>query len=51
MSDDKKRVLEFFNEAQIQEVASVQGCSKKKAENIFKLRPFTGWIDLVRKFV
>ena len=49
MSDDKKRVLEFYNEGQVQELACVQGCSKKKVEVIIKLRPFTGWIDLVRK--
>jgi len=49
ISDDKKRVLDFFNEALPQELACIQGCSKKKADNILKLRPFTGWIDLVRK--
>ena len=27
----------------------MQGCSKKKVENIKELRPFIGWGDLVRK--
>ena len=27
----------------------IQGCSKKKVENIKELRPFIGWGDLVRK--
>ena len=28
---------------------TIQGCSKKKVENIKELRPFIGWGDLVRK--
>jgi hypothetical protein len=41
--------LDFFNDALPQELACVQGCSKKKADSIVKLRPFAGWNDLVTK--
>ena len=47
LSDDKRRVLNFFNNGTNHELAAIQGCSKKKVENIVELRPFTGWGDLV----
>ena len=49
MSDDQRRVFDFFNEGTTQELACVQGCSKKKVVNIFELRPFESWRDLVSK--
>ncbi len=47
LSDDKRRVLSFFNKGTSHELAAIQGCSKKKVENILELRPYTGWGDLV----
>ena len=47
LSEDKKRVLKFFSEGTEQELACIQGCSKKKVENIMDLRPIEGWTDLV----
>ncbi len=48
LSDDKKRVLNFFNSATDRELSCIQGCSKKKVEAIVELRPYDGWGDLVR---
>ena len=31
------------------ELTGIQGCNKKKALDIIKLRPFEGWVDLVMK--
>jgi SWI/SNF-related matrix-associated actin-dependent regulator 1 of chromatin subfamily A len=50
MTPEQKRVLKFFNNGSEHELACIQGCSKKKVENIVELRPFAGWGDLVRKF-
>ena len=33
----------------LQELAAIQGCSKKKVEVLLKMRPFEGWGDLVSK--
>ena len=49
LPDDKKRVLAFFNDGTSQELSAIQGCSKKKAEYILKMRPYEGWSDLVTK--
>jgi len=49
MTDDQKRVFDFFNEGQPAELAAIQGCSKKKVESILELRPYTSWQDLVKK--
>ena len=49
LPDDKKRVLAFFNDGTPQELSAIQGCSKKKAEYILKMRPYEGWVDLVTK--
>jgi len=46
----KKKVLKFFNEGGDQELTGIQGCNKKKVQEIVKLRPFEGWVDLVTKF-
>ena len=39
----KKKI--FF----LQELAAIQGCSKKKVDILLKQRPFEGWGDLVSK--
>ncbi|CAH0563554.1 unnamed protein product [Brassicogethes aeneus] len=49
LTGDKKKVLEFFETATINELQLMQSCSKKKAEYICDARPFNGWIDLVEK--
>ena len=33
----------------LQELAAIQGCSKKKVDILLKMRPFEGWGDLVSK--
>lgn len=50
LSEDKKRVLNFNNGTN-HELACIQGCSKKKVENIVELRPYMGWGDLVSEWV
>ncbi|ESO84241.1 hypothetical protein LOTGIDRAFT_61963, partial [Lottia gigantea] len=42
-------ILKFFQEAKIEELATIQGCSRKKAEIVAKLRPFNSYDDLVAK--
>lgn len=49
LPEDKRRVLDFFSNATIQELVAIQGCSRKKVDNIVCLRPFEGWNDLVGK--
>ncbi|XP_023012119.1 SWI/SNF-related matrix-associated actin-dependent regulator of chromatin subfamily A containing DEAD/H box 1 homolog [Leptinotarsa decemlineata] len=49
LTGDKKRVLEFFETATVNELQLMNSCSKKKAEAIIESRPFVGWIDLVEK--
>ncbi|XP_059083286.1 SWI/SNF-related matrix-associated actin-dependent regulator of chromatin subfamily A containing DEAD/H box 1 homolog [Tigriopus californicus] len=49
ISEEKRRVLDFFGSANEQELACLQGCSKKKVLCIIKMRPIEGWTDLVRK--
>ena len=47
--EDKDPIVTFFNEALSDELTSMQGCSKKKAEAIIAIRPFQDWQDLVAK--
>ncbi|KAH1015833.1 SWI/SNF-related matrix-associated actin-dependent regulator of chromatin subfamily A containing DEAD/H box 1 homolog isoform X2 [Dendroctonus ponderosae] len=49
LTGDKKKVIEFFETATLNELQLMQYCSKKKAEALIDCRPFTGWIDLVTK--
>ena len=49
MTEDQRRVFDFFNDGTTQELACIQGCSKKKVHNILELRPFESWRDLVSK--
>lgn len=50
VTGDRLLVLQFFNEASVGELAAIGGCSKKKAEVVVQLRPFTDWADIVYKF-
>lgn len=50
MTPARQMVLSFYETATMDELLSIPGCSKKKAETIIELRPFSGWIDLVTKF-
>lgn len=43
-------ILNFFNDATVDELTTISGCSRKKAELIEKLRPFRDFSDLVSKF-
>lgn len=47
LTNDKRKVLEFFETATLNELQLMQYCSKKKGEAIIEERPFTGWVDLV----
>jgi hypothetical protein len=47
--EDNGPIVNFFNEAMTEELVSMQGCSKKKAQQIMAVRPFTSWDDLVSK--
>ncbi|XP_041463476.1 SWI/SNF-related matrix-associated actin-dependent regulator of chromatin subfamily A containing DEAD/H box 1A-like [Lytechinus variegatus] len=40
----------FFNDATLEELISVDGCSKGKAEKIISIRPFEDFSDLLEKF-
>lgn len=42
--------LQFFEEATVEELTALPGCSKKKAEAIIKLRPFQDYETLVKDF-
>ncbi|XP_075977599.1 SWI/SNF-related, matrix-associated actin-dependent regulator of chromatin, subfamily a, containing DEAD/H box 1 [Anticarsia gemmatalis] len=47
---DKKKVFEFLNTSNMNELSLLSGCSQKKAEAIMAQRPFKGWVDMVEKF-
>ncbi|XP_050311077.1 SWI/SNF-related matrix-associated actin-dependent regulator of chromatin subfamily A containing DEAD/H box 1 homolog [Anthonomus grandis grandis] len=49
LTGDKKKVLDFFENATTNELQLMQYCSKKKADAIIECRPFAGWKDLVTK--
>lgn len=42
--------LHFFEEATIEELSAMPGCSKKKAELILSLRPYKTWENLIEAF-
>ncbi|KAJ8339136.1 hypothetical protein SKAU_G00359220 [Synaphobranchus kaupii] len=44
------RILGFFQEALVDELTLIVGCSAKKAQKIVELRPFGTWEDLVEAF-
>lgn len=47
----QEQILQFFQEASVDELSLIAGCSLKKAQKIISLRPFTTWKDVVRVFV
>ncbi|XP_046965770.1 SWI/SNF-related matrix-associated actin-dependent regulator of chromatin subfamily A containing DEAD/H box 1 homolog [Vanessa cardui] len=47
---DKRKVFEFLNTSNMNELSLLSGCSQKKAEAIIAQRPFKGWLDMVEKF-
>ncbi|GAB1607804.1 SWI/SNF-related matrix-associated actin-dependent regulator of chromatin subfamily A containing DEAD/H box 1-like [Argonauta hians] len=46
---EQEIILSFFNEAKIEELMGIPGCSEKKAEVIIKLRPFGSYDELIEK--
>uniref|UniRef100_A0A8C7LLK0 DNA helicase n=1 Tax=Oncorhynchus kisutch TaxID=8019 RepID=A0A8C7LLK0_ONCKI len=44
----KGQILRFFQEASLDELSLISGCSVKKAQRIVELRPFNEWENLVR---
>eukprot|EP00057_Strongylocentrotus_purpuratus_P018433 XP_011672907.1 PREDICTED: SWI/SNF-related matrix-associated actin-dependent regulator of chromatin subfamily A containing DEAD/H box 1 [Strongylocentrotus purpuratus] len=42
--------VSFFNDATAEEMISIDGCSKGKAEKIISIRPFDDFADLVERF-
>ncbi|KAK3583927.1 hypothetical protein CHS0354_033713 [Potamilus streckersoni] len=50
MQSERDVILSFFEESTQEELATMPGCSKKKAELIISLRPFKSWETLVNKF-
>uniref|UniRef100_A0A673WWD0 DNA helicase n=1 Tax=Salmo trutta TaxID=8032 RepID=A0A673WWD0_SALTR len=42
----KGQILRFFQEASLDELSLISGCSVKKAQRIVELRPFNEWEDL-----
>uniref|UniRef100_A0A671UCB7 DNA helicase n=1 Tax=Sparus aurata TaxID=8175 RepID=A0A671UCB7_SPAAU len=48
MTDLKKGIIKFFQNASIDELSLIAGCSVKKAQKILELRPFDSWQSLVR---
>uniref|UniRef100_A0A4W6BV06 DNA helicase n=1 Tax=Lates calcarifer TaxID=8187 RepID=A0A4W6BV06_LATCA len=43
MTEIKKEILAFFQDASIDELSLIAGCSVKKAQKIVELRPFDSW--------
>ncbi|XP_071763311.1 SWI/SNF-related matrix-associated actin-dependent regulator of chromatin subfamily A containing DEAD/H box 1A [Centroberyx gerrardi] len=50
MSALKREILKFFQEASLDELSLIAGCSVKKAQKIVELRPFDGWQSLIEVF-
>ena len=50
MTPAREMVLKFFNDATVKEILCIPTCSKKKADAILELRPFSSWLDIVSKF-
>lgn len=45
----KGQIVQFFEEASLDELSLISGCSLKKAQKVMELRPFGGWRNLVRE--
>ncbi|KAG7223402.1 hypothetical protein INR49_032229, partial [Caranx melampygus] len=50
MTEIKKEIMAFFEEASIDELSLIAGCSVKKAQKIVELRPYDTWKSLVEVF-
>uniref|UniRef100_A0A7N9APQ4 DNA helicase n=1 Tax=Mastacembelus armatus TaxID=205130 RepID=A0A7N9APQ4_9TELE len=50
MTDPKKEIIKFFQNASIDELSLIPGCSVKKAQKIVELRPFDSWETHFTKF-
>lgn len=51
MTEMKNEIVKFFQNASIDELSLIAGCSVKKAQKIVELRPFDDWQSLVREHV
>ncbi|XP_063066399.1 SWI/SNF-related matrix-associated actin-dependent regulator of chromatin subfamily A containing DEAD/H box 1b isoform X2 [Engraulis encrasicolus] len=49
LTEQKKQVLSFFQEASLEELSLIEGCSAKKAQRITELRPFKRWRHLEKR--
>ncbi|XP_077539654.1 SWI/SNF-related matrix-associated actin-dependent regulator of chromatin subfamily A containing DEAD/H box 1 homolog isoform X2 [Haemaphysalis longicornis] len=49
MLETKRVLTEFFDEASLNELLAVPGCSRKKAEALVENRPYKTWKTLVHK--
>lgn len=47
----QEQILQFFQDASVDELCLISGCSLKKAQKIISLRPFNTWEDVVRLFI
>nr|CAD7446457.1 unnamed protein product [Timema bartmani] len=50
LTQDQKHVLKFLSSATLKELLGMPSCSRKKADAIIGVRPFTSWQDMVDKF-
>lgn len=46
----QEQILQFFQDASVDEMTLISGCSLKRAQKIISLRPFNTWKDVVRVF-
>lgn len=51
LTEVKREILAFFQDASLDELSLMSGCSIKKAQKIVELRPFKSWKSLVRGHV
>lgn len=51
VTEMKNEIVKFFQNASIDELSLIAGCSIKKAQKIVELRPFDDWQSLVRTCV
>ncbi|XP_048857252.1 SWI/SNF-related matrix-associated actin-dependent regulator of chromatin subfamily A containing DEAD/H box 1A isoform X2 [Brienomyrus brachyistius] len=49
-SELKAGIVEFFQQASVDELSLIRSCSRTKAQKIMQLRPFCSWRDLERAF-
>ena len=47
MTSSQRVIWSFFEDASMEDIANVPGCSEKKAADIVKYRPFENYQDLV----